>query len=565
MRQADPHNPDERILLLAPTGRDASMTSRYLAEAGMFAEACAGIDELCRKLSAGAGVAVISEEALTPEAMRCLVEALGQQPQWSDFPLLILTGGSGSMPANLGTLHALGEVSNMTLVERPTRVITLVSATRSALRARRRQYQVREHLAEEERAREERSRLLEEAVAAQQQAEAARAESEAVNRAKDVFLATLSHELRTPLTAVLGWARMLSRLPFDEKTVQHGIEVIERNAEAQNQLIQDLLDVSRIVTGKLHLEVRPVELASVIRAAVESVQQAAEAKGMELGVEFDTEPALVSGDPDRLQQVIWNLLSNAIKFTPKGGRVVVKLDRDGSDMRITVSDTGQGIPPHFLPHVFERFQQADGSTTRVHGGLGLGLAVVRHLVEQHGGTVSVDSGGEHQGSIFSVNLPIAAASEPGHEREQSELHSPPGNVAPLRTTLLAGLRVLIVDDQEDARELVSMVLSQAGAETIIAGSAAAALAALKQAKPDVLISDIGMPDEDGFMFISRIRTLSAQEGGAIPAIALTAYATAADRERALAAGFENHIAKPIEPVELVDAVAQVTRKAAISH
>ena len=565
MREVDQHNWDERVLLLAPTGRDASMTSKYLAEAGMFAEVCAGIDELCGKLSAGAGVALISEEALTPEAMRCLVEALGQQPQWSDFPLLVLTGGSGSMPANLGTLQALGEVSNMTLIERPTRVITLVSATRSALRARKRQYQVREHLAEEQRAREERSRLLKEAVAAQRQAEAARAESEAANRAKDVFLATLSHELRTPLTAVLGWARMLRSLKLDQETAQHGIQVIERNAEAQNQLIQDLLDVSRIITGKLHLEVRQVELIPIIQAAVESVQQAADAKGMALGVEFGVDVDLVRGDPDRLQQVIWNLLSNAIKFTPKGGSVGVKLDRVGSDVHIRVSDTGQGIPAEFLPHVFERFRQADGSTTRTHGGLGLGLAVVRHLVEQHGGTVSVKSGGEHQGSTFSVSLPIVAVSEPGHEREQSRRHQAPGNAEPPRAMPLAGIRVLVVDDHEDARELVSMVLSQAGAETILAGSAEAALASFKREKPDVLISDIGMPDEDGFMLISRIRTLSAEEGGDIPAIALTAYATEEDRQRALGAGFENHVSKPIEPAELINAVAQISRKAVSPH
>jgi signal transduction histidine kinase/ActR/RegA family two-component response regulator len=554
MKEADQLNPDERVLLLAPTGRDASMTSKFLAEGGMLAETCDGMRELCGKLSVGAGAALISEEALTPEAMRCLVQALAEQPQWSDFPLLILTGGGGVMPSNLGTLQALSEVSNMTLIERPTRVITLVSATRSALCARRRQYQVREHLAEEQRAREERSQLLEEAVAAQRQAEASRAQAEAANRAKDVFLATLSHELRTPLTAVLGWARMLRRLKMDEETVQHGIHIIERNAEAQNQLIQDLLDVSRIITGKLHLEVRPVELTPLIKAAVESVQQAAEAKSIELSVEFEGETCLVRGDPDRLQQVIWNLLSNAIKFTPKGGSVRVTLGREGSDARLMVRDTGQGISRDFLPHVFERFRQADGSTTRTHGGLGLGLAIVRHLVEQHGGSVSVESDGEQQGSTFYVNLPITAVNERALEQRVREEHA--SETQPLAASPLDGLRVLVVDDQADARELISMVLREAGAKAVTAASASDALESFKGAKPDVLISDIGMPGEDGFMLINRVRSLAPEEGGAVPAIALTAYATEEDRQRALAAGYDNHVSKPVEPGELIEAVAQ---------
>jgi signal transduction histidine kinase len=510
MPKTNQQDGDERVLLLAPTGRDAAMTSKYLSEAGILAETCVDMEELCRKIQAGAGAAIITEEALNPEAVRCLVRALGEQPQWSDFPLLILTGGEAPSDST-AALKALDLEANMTLVERPTRVITLMSAIRSALRARRRQYQVREHLAEEQRAREERSRLLEEAVAARRQAEAARTQSEAANRAKDVFLATLSHELRTPLTAVLGWARMLRSLKMDEATAQRGIQVIERNAEAQNQLIQDLLDVSRIITGKLRLEVKPVTLSSVIEAAVESVQQAAAAKDIELKVEFDTTSELVRGDPDRLQQVIWNLLSNAIKFTPKGGRVRVRLERDGSDVSIKVSDTGQGIAPDFLPHVFERFRQADGSTTRTHGGLGLGLAVVRHLVEQHGGTVSVKSEGEQRGSTFSVNLPLTAIDERGGE--QGGTNHPHANSQSDDAALLKEVRVLIVDDHADSRELISMVLTRAGAEVHMAASVTDALASLKQSQPDVLISDIGMPDEDGFMLINRIRSLSTEEGG----------------------------------------------------
>jgi signal transduction histidine kinase/CheY-like chemotaxis protein len=545
MTKLDPDERDERVLILTPTGRDTSLTRRYLAEAGINVEACDGMEELCAKLSAGAGAALISEEALTPEAMQYLVESLGQQPAWSDFPLVVLTGG-GTAPANLGTLKALGEVGNMALVERPTRVVTLVSTIRSALRARRRQYQVKDYLEAEKRA--------------QEAADAARKQAEAANRAKDIFLATLSHELRTPLTAVLGWARMLRSVKMDETTAHHGLQVIERNAEAQNQLIQDLLDVSRIITGKLRLEVRPVKLIPVIEAAVDSVQQAVEAKTLELEVELDAGADLVRGDPDRLQQVIWNLLSNAIKFTPKGGSIGVRLERQGSDVQIKVSDTGQGIAPEFLPHVFERFCQEDGSTTRAHGGLGLGLAVVRHLVEQHGGTVSAESAGEHQGATFTVNLPITAVNEQTWEA-RSNAEQMGGHAQLNGAGGLSGVHVLVVDDHPDARELLSMVLTYAGAEVVTAASAAKALEMLARRKPDVLVADIGMPEEDGFALLSRVRSLSSEEGGNIPAIALTAYATEDDRRRALDAGFEEHFPKPVEPSELVAVVASLARRA----
>jgi signal transduction histidine kinase/CheY-like chemotaxis protein len=545
MAKVDPESWDERVLILAPTGRDASLTGKYLAESGVSVEPCAAMEELCEKLSAGAGAALISEEALTPHALRCLVEALGRQPAWSDFPLVILTSG-GATPANLGTLKSLGEVGNTTLVERPTRVITLVSAIQSALRARRRQYQVRDHLAAEKRAQDE-------AIEARNQADAA-------NRAKDLFLATLSHELRTPLTAVLGWAHILRNTKMDEETVRHGLQVIERNAASQNQLIDDLLDVSRIITGKLRLEVRPVELIPVIEAAVDSVRQAVDARDIELGVEFDAGSDLVRGDPARLQQVIWNLLSNAIKFTPKGGRVEVRLEHRGSDVLIKVSDTGQGITPEFLPYVFERFRQADGSTTRAHGGLGLGLAVVRHLVEQHGGTVSAQSAGERQGATFMVSLPIAAVNEQPEKAEGVASQVSDG-AQPDGSGVLRGVRVLVVDDHTDAREVLSLVLTRAGAEVVTAGSAATALETFARNKPDVLVSDIGMPEDDGFTLISRIRSLSSEEGGNIPAIALTAYASEEDRRRSLAASFEKHLPKPVDPEEIIATVASLARRA----
>ncbi len=543
---------DERVLVLAPTGRDASLTGKYLSEAGVRAEPCARMEELCEKLVAGAGAAVVSEEALTPEALSCLLEALSRQPAWSDFPLVVLTTGGGSTPSAVGTLKVLDEAGNMTLVERPTRVITLVSAVRSALRSRRRQYEVRAHLEAEQRAREERSLLLEEAVRAREEAEEA-------NRLKDEFLATLSHELRTPLTAVLGWARILRSGKLDDSLALHGLQVIERNAESQHQLIQDLLDVSRIISGKLRLDVRQVALTRVIEAAVDSVNQAAEAKSIELEVEVEVESDLVRGDPNRLQQVVWNLLSNAIKFTPKGGHVGVRVERAGSDVCIRVSDTGAGIAPEFLPHVFERFRQADMGTTRAHGGLGLGLAVVRHLVEQHGGTVRAASDGEHLGSTFTVNLPISAVNTHAAGETQEEAAAGREQVrAPQETEgLLQGVRVLVVDDHTDARELLAMVLSSAGASVSAAASAPDALEALKREPPDVLVSDIGMPGEDGFALVRRVKALRPEDGGRTPAIALTAYATEEDRLRALAAGFAEHLPKPVEPADLVTAVAHL--------
>ncbi|HVF67028.1 MAG TPA: ATP-binding protein [Pyrinomonadaceae bacterium] len=552
---------DGRVLVLTPTGRDAAMASKYLAGAGLAPEVCSGMAELCGRIDEGGGAALVSEEALAHEAVRRLLDALARQPEWSDFPLVILTGEGGG---DAGKLKALVEAANVTLVERPTRVITVVSAVRSALRARRRQYEARAHIEAERRAREERSRLLEEAVAAREQAEQATAQAEEANRAKDIFLATLSHELRTPLTAVLGWARMLHEMNLDEETARHGLKIIERNAEAQNQLVRDLLDVSRIITGKLRLETTSVELAPVVESALDSVRQAAEAKDISLGFEFGAGPEVVSGDPDRLQQVVWNLLSNAIKFTPKGGRVGVNLGREESDVLIRVSDTGQGISPEFLPHVFERFRQADGSTTREHGGLGLGLAVVRHLVEQHGGRVSAECKGEGRGSTFTIRLPLAAVRERGEQRVSGSLRDAGGKkkaaVAPDTASPLSGVRVLVVDDQPDARELLALVLERAGAVVSTAENADAAVSLLKERPADVLVSDIGMPGEDGYKFVGRVRALPASEGGRVPAVALTAYATEEDRRRALDAGFEEHISKPVEPSALVAAVVTLAAR-----
>jgi PAS domain S-box-containing protein len=394
---------------------------------------------------------------------------------------------------------------------------------------------------------EERERLLREAQEA--------------NRLKDEFLATVSHELRTPLTAILGWAHLLRGGQLEGKGAANALETIERNARSQSQLIDDLLDVSRIVTGKLRLDVVPVSPHSFIDPAVEAVRPAAEAKGVRLQKVIDTGIVTVMGDPTRLQQVVWNLLTNAVKFTPRGGRVQVRLERVDSQVEIAVGDTGAGINPEFLPHVFERFRQADQKTTRSHGGLGLGLAIVRHLVELHGGTVRADSAGEGTGATFTVMLPVAAV----HRREDAEevrLHAAtrerlPSHECPER---LDGLMLLVVDDEPDARELLSVGLGQCGAQVTTAASAQEAFEAVRGGKFDALISDIGMPGEDGYELIRRVRALSQEAGGRIPAVALTAYARAEDRLRALRAGFEMHVSKPVELTELVVVVANLVRR-----
>ncbi len=389
-----------------------------------------------------------------------------------------------------------------------------------------------------------------------------RAEAEEANRTKDEFLATLSHELRTPLTAMLGWTRMLRMDMLDEATSAHALETVERNAKAQAQLIEDLLDVSRIITGKLRLDVRPMELLPVIEAAIDAVRPAADAKNIELQMALDPLSGAVSGDPNRLQQIVWNLLSNAVKFTARGGQVKVGLERVDSHVEISVSDTGQGITPDFLPYVFDRFRQADGSTTRMHGGLGLGLAIVRHLVELHGGTVRAQSSGEGHGATFNVQLPLAQMrnADFGLRVESQESALLQASVLNPQSEILKGLRVLVVDDEQDARHLIKTVLERQGAEVVAVGSAREALAALERLMPDALISDIGMPDEDGFALIRQVRAREAVQGGLIPAAAVSAYVGEENRRQALAAGFQLHVAKPVDPEELVEVVLKLVNR-----
>jgi signal transduction histidine kinase/ActR/RegA family two-component response regulator len=392
--------------------------------------------------------------------------------------------------------------------------------------------------------------------------QASRAEAQRASQLKDDFLATLSHELRTPMTPILGWAQILRRTARDNPQVLQAAEVIERNARVQTQIVDDLLDMSRIIAGKVRLEVRSVDLAQVIDAALETVAPAAEARGIQLEVVAGATVASVRGDPHRLQQVVWNLLTNAIKFTPRDGRVQVTLEQLPGSVQIAVTDSGQGIAREFLPHVFERFRQADSSTTRQHGGLGLGLAIVKQLVELHGGSVRANSDGVGHGSTFTVRLPLvpvrAIASSP--ERLPAALQVAAATPALPAEAVLAGVRVLIVDDERDARDLVEHLLGDSGASVRAVASGAEALAMLRADPPDLLVSDIGMPGMDGFDLIRRVRELPVHEGGTTPAIALTAFARSEERTRSLQAGYQLHVAKPVEQAELIAAIASVARK-----
>jgi signal transduction histidine kinase/DNA-binding response OmpR family regulator len=407
--------------------------------------------------------------------------------------------------------------------------------------------ELRLEVAERKQAEEERAEML-------IREQSARADAETANRTKDEFLATLSHELRTPLTAILGWSHLLRMNQLREPQFAHALDSIERNARAQSQLIDDLLDVSRIVTGQLQIEFSTVNLAAVIEAAIQSVHPALAAKDIQLDTLVDP-GCTVSGDANRLQQVFWNLFSNAIKFTPKGGQIKVNTIHHDSEICVKVSDTGMGINPEFLPYIFDRFRQADGSTTRAQGGLGLGLAIVRHLVELHYGKVEVESAGDQRGSTFTVRLPTSAAlaTHLDSTTEIKELES--DDLFASSSRLLDGLKILVVDDDADTRDLVCTILTRCGSEVKCSESAADAMLAFEEWSPDLLVSDIGMPQEDGYGLIKRVRQLKSKHARQIPALALTAYATDEDRSRALSAGFQMHLSKPIEPETLVSSIA----------
>ena len=408
----------------------------------------------------------------------------------------------------------------------------------------------------------------------------AREEAEKADRLKDEFLATLSHELRTPLTSVLGWATLIRSGDIDEANYAVALETIERNARLQARLIDDLLDVSRIITGNLHLELRPIDLAPVVEAARDAVRPTAEAKGIQLQTSLVESECAIKGDSNRLRQVVWNLLLNAIKFTPRGGKVSTDLHCNDSSVVLTVSDTGEGIEAEFLPHVFDRFRQAEGSISRRQGGLGLGLAVVRHLVELHGGRVHAASEGKGKGATFTVELPLvtqdkqsvatAFAGAISGERRIVTTHSARSDTRVKRSKARAGnskpevslngINILLVEDDRDTRMLIQRMLELRGAQVTAAASAAEALKSFSATVPDVLVSDIAMPDEDGYSLMRKVRSLSRDAGGQIPAIALTGYASAKDKADTFAAGYQAHVAKPLEPTDLITAIEQVIRK-----
>ncbi len=383
----------------------------------------------------------------------------------------------------------------------------------------------------------------------------AREAAEESNRLKDEFLATVSHELRTPLTAILGWSRLLEGGTLDSSTMQQAVETIWRNAKAQAQIVDDILDVSRIITGNLYLDLHPLEVVPVVENAINVVRPTADAKGIKVETYFDSAPAKILGDANRLQQVVWNLISNAVKFTNSGGRVCVKVSRGGGAVDVSVSDTGQGISKEFLPYVFDRFRQADSTTTRQHGGLGLGLAIARHLVEIHGGTIRAESKGENHGATFTIRLPLLEASvgtkgaldQNQHKLAQSQ-------------QLLSGVNVLLVDDDSDTLTLMTTALTRRQANVTAVSSAVEAIQAITRKRPDVLVSDIAMPDEDGYGLIEKVRLLENSASDNIPAVAITAYAKEEDRERALSAGYQIYLAKPVELTELISVVARAAKR-----
>lgn len=519
-------NLEERVLVFMPTGRDASLVCSTLETAGIFAQVCTNQIEVEENFFSGAGAVLISEEALVNATLEHLAETFSRQPVWSDVPVVVFAI-NGRNPEML--LETVGTRFNATIVERPIRKTLLVSAVRSALRAREKQYQTRDLLNQ-----------LEEA-----------------DRQKDLFLATLSHELRTPLNSMLGWIQLLRNKSNSAVDASHALEVIERNAKAQSEIVSDILFVSRVITGKLELKTELIDLIPVIESAIDIISPSAESKEIRLQTAFVSNVNRINGDGDRLRQVFLNLLSNAVKFTPRGGQIDVRAAMKGANIEVEVSDSGKGISPEFLPFVFERFRQADNSYTREVGGLGLGLAIVRYLIELHGGKVSAKSDGKNRGAAFTVSLPSVAQQEqfPGAQQNFTGQFQESEN-----EELLKGIHLLIVEDDEDSREMLKVMFEHYGMKTTVAASAADALEKILQVKPDVLISDVGLPGEDGYELMRKIRALSPEQGGTVPAVALTGYASLQDRTHALKVGYQEHLSKPVDIDKLVELVKGLVKQ-----
>lgn len=558
---------DLQVLVLAPTGSDAALAVELLQQHGLCAANCAGISELCDALECGAGALMITEEALVVEDPTPLTIRLGVQEPWSDIPIIVLTsaGEEGGWNETLASLFAAS--GNLTLIERPCRAATLVTAAQVALRARRKQYEARELLYREQQARLAASHALEQARQSQAAREAlldseraARAEAEIANRLKDEFLATLSHELRTPLTVIVAWSRMLlKRFGTLDPQLTHGLSIVIENSMAQSKLISDLLDMSRIISGKVSLEARPVDLLGLIQHAVASVRPAAESKQIRVVLEHSVGPMRVRGDATRLQQVFWNLLSNAIKFSTRGGEVWVSIELRPEENQVisTIQDNGEGIAAEFLPFLFDRFRQADGSMARRHGGLGIGLAIVKQILEMHGGSIRAHSEGVGRGASFSVCLPAFSG-----EGAEAELPAEDICAGEVSLDALRGVYALIVEDQPQMLDILRRTLEEHGAEVVGLQSAAEALELLRcqsEREFNVLVSDIGMPRMDGYGLIHQVRDELAIAPERLPAVALTAYARPEDRARLLSCGFQDHLAKPYQVAQLVSTVRRLAR------
>ncbi len=538
-----------RVLVLPATQADGLAICKVLGANQIEATICASMSQLCAAQAEGAGALILSEEAVLADSSE-LVACVARQAVWSDLPILVLSrSGHESLTLN----ELLEHMGNVTVVERPIRTSTLVWLVRSCLRARERQYQVRDHLSQQEHVQQ----AIRDSVEAER---AARGEAERASHLKDEFLATLSHELRTPLNAVLGWTQLLRKSPELSRDSINALTIIERNARAQAQIINDLLDMSSIISGKVHLDVQQVDLAAVIQTTLETVRPTAETKGIRFQALLDRTAGPVRGDPNRLQQVLWNLLANAVKFSPNNGLISVTLERVHSRVAIEVRDHGEGINADFLPHIFDRFRQADPSSTRRHGGLGLGLSIAKQLVELHGGAIAAESAGKNMGATFRIVLPAATARDNPLEPPRTQHPSRSAEHVTLQdspTIDLTGLRVLIVDDELDARTWIQRLLQNCNAVVTTAASAEEAIDVVLRESPHVLISDIGMPSADGYSLIKRIRSMPDAHS-AIPAIALTAYARTEDRIKVLQAGFQSHLAKPVEPNELVSMIRNLT-------
>ncbi|HEV7298358.1 MAG TPA: ATP-binding protein [Tepidisphaeraceae bacterium] len=535
------------IVALTPVGRDASVICDVLNKGGIGCAAVGSMSELAAAVGSELTAAiVVAVEALTKNGLTELVSALAAQAPWSDLPVLLLLADDQRLREPVAELvGTLRRAGNVTVLFRPVPAVALVTTAQAAMRARRRQFEVRDLMAREH---------------------AARVEAERANHLKDEFLATVSHELRTPLSAILLWSKLASAGRLKDRELPEALRNIERSAQSQSRLIDDLLDAARMTSGQLRLNDRQVEVEPAVRAAIDVVRPSADAKGVRLTASLDARAGVVRADPDRMQQIVWNLLSNAVKFTARGGDVLVRLGRDADDAHvfIEVADTGKGIHPAFLAHVFDRFRQADASAGRRQGGLGLGLAITHQLVELHGGAISVRSDGEGKGSAFIVQLPLARDTTPA---QGSASNAPPAPDAVATAEALRGVRILLVEDDPDVRRALTLALEAAGAGVVAVSGAIDALDVLQRTSaggagglPDVLLSDIGLPGMDGYQLIEHVRATPAAQGGTILAIAITAYATGAARGRALEAGFQSHLAKPLDPDELVATVADLLKR-----